>query len=163
LSETDPTLLIRVSSLSGALLISLVVVLVNWLIIALLGRVLRSLSAARTFSGDDKNRLFHLSDEIAFQIGWYYFIDPRAPPVQETRPGETVGLDIYSFRICGLAVYSMLKGGIENELKEETKRQRVSVCTRNRDMGAYMSGRTPGDSSGGVDMPWDPYWLCKRC
>lgn len=80
-SESDGTLIIRIGSLCGILLISLVVVLVNWLIIALLGRVLQSLCAARTFSGDDRNRLSLLSDEIAFQIGWHYFIDPRAPPL----------------------------------------------------------------------------------
>jgi hypothetical protein len=78
--ESDATLLIRIGSLSGILLISLVVVLVNWLIIALLGRVLQALCATRTFASDDRNRLSLFSEEIAFQIGWHYFIDPRAPP-----------------------------------------------------------------------------------
>jgi hypothetical protein len=79
-SESDSTLLIRIVSLCGILLVSLAVVLVNWVILSLLGRVLQALRGRRTFPGNGTIRLSLFIEEKILQIGWYYFTDPRAPP-----------------------------------------------------------------------------------
>jgi apolipoprotein N-acyltransferase len=79
-SETDSTLLIRIGSLFGILMISFVIVLINSLILILLKRVSQALSSRAKSPAKGDKRIYLPFKEIILQKRWYYFPDPRAPP-----------------------------------------------------------------------------------
>jgi len=84
--ETDSTLLIRIGSLFGILMVSFVVVLINALILILLKRVVQALSSRATFPAKEDKRLYPAFKNIILQKRWYYFPDPRAPPLPSSIP-----------------------------------------------------------------------------
>jgi apolipoprotein N-acyltransferase len=79
--ETDSALLLRIGSLFGILLVSFVIVLINLLILILLKRVVQALSAGKTFPAREDKRRYPTFKDIILQRRWYYFPDPRAPPL----------------------------------------------------------------------------------
>jgi len=79
--ETDSALLLRIGSLFGILMVSFVVVFVNSLILLFLKHVVQALSSRKVFPAKDHKRLYLPFKEIILEKRWYYFPDPRAPPV----------------------------------------------------------------------------------
>lgn len=84
--EVNSTLLIRIGSLFGILMVSFVVVLINSLILILLKRVVQALSSTAKFPAREDKRPYPLFKEIILQKRWYYFADPRAPPLPSSVP-----------------------------------------------------------------------------
>ena len=80
LSETDPTLLIRIGSLSGALLISLAIVVINWLLVVLLEHAIRVLFSGSTFCIESCRRQYRSFKVIVLEKRWDYLPEPRGPP-----------------------------------------------------------------------------------
>ena len=81
LSETDPTLLIRIGSLSGALLISLAIVVINWLLVVLLEHAIRVLFSGGTFFIESCRRQYLSFKVIVLEKRWDYLPEPRGPPL----------------------------------------------------------------------------------
>ncbi len=85
-SETDSTLLFRIGSLFGMLIISFVVVLMNSLILLVLKRVVQAISSRGTFPITNDKKLYFAFKEIILERRWYDFPDPRAPPLPSSVP-----------------------------------------------------------------------------
>jgi len=79
-SDGDCSVLIRMGSLFGMLMVSFLVVLVNSLILILLKRVVQALSSRATFPITNDKKLYFAFKEIILERRWYYFPDLRAPP-----------------------------------------------------------------------------------
>lgn len=82
ISGTDSTLLIRIGSLFGMLLVSFAIVFINSLILLVLKRVVQALRSHTTFPAKDHKRLYPSFKDIILERRWYYFPDPRAPPIK---------------------------------------------------------------------------------
>ena len=78
---TDSTLLVRIGSLLGMLVVSFLIVLINSLILILLKHVAQAARSHATFQAKDPKRPYPPFTQILFQKRWYYFPDPRAPPL----------------------------------------------------------------------------------
>jgi apolipoprotein N-acyltransferase len=79
-SDADCTVLIRMGSLFGMLMVSFLVVLINSLILILLKRVVQALTSRATFPGEDDTKPYFYFKEIVLQKRWYCTPSPRAPP-----------------------------------------------------------------------------------
>ena len=80
-SETDSTLLIRIGSLFGLLMVSFVLLLINSLILVILKRVAQTLRSRATFPTEDDRRSCVSLKEAKPQRLWPHFPNPRAPPL----------------------------------------------------------------------------------
>lgn len=79
--QINSTLLIRIGSLFGVLMISFVVVLINSLILILLKHVIQALKTRDSFPKREDKRVYFPFKGITLQKRWYYFNDPRSPPI----------------------------------------------------------------------------------
>lgn len=80
ISANESSLLLRIGSLFGLLMVSFVVVLVNTLILIFFKHVVEALSSKATFPVKDAKRAYLPFKEILLEKRWYYFSAPRAPP-----------------------------------------------------------------------------------
>lgn len=80
LSTTESSLLVRIGSLFGLLMISFVVVLINSLILIMLRHVVQALLSKTPLIFKDERKPYLCFKEILFERRWYYFPCPRAPP-----------------------------------------------------------------------------------
>ncbi|MFC1476219.1 hypothetical protein ACFLQW_04380 [Candidatus Zixiibacteriota bacterium] len=80
-SETDSTLLIRVGSLFGILMVSFVVVLINSLILIFLGCVVRELAGHSDYPHNNNLISYPPFRYILRGRNWFYFPDRRSPPL----------------------------------------------------------------------------------
>ncbi len=79
-SGAEPVLVMRVGSLFGLLVVSFIVVLVNWLILIVLGDVVRALlSGSALIIQDDNPPQLSFADLLP-EKRWYYSLAPRDPP-----------------------------------------------------------------------------------
>ena len=86
LSGNESVLLFRIGSLFGMLMISFVIVLANLLVLLFLRQVVHALrSKARLPARADKPAYLPFK-EILLEGHWYYFSDPRAPPLASGLP-----------------------------------------------------------------------------
>ena len=86
--EVNSTILIRIGSLFGILMVSFVVILINSLILILLKHVVQAISSRKTFPVKEDKRPYPNFKNIILQKRWYYFPDPRAPPLPSNFPVE---------------------------------------------------------------------------
>jgi len=80
ISANESSLLFRIGSLFGILMISFIIVLINSLILIVLRQVVQALLSQGTLSISDDKRPYPPFKEILFERRWYYFPDRRAPP-----------------------------------------------------------------------------------
>jgi hypothetical protein len=80
LSESDSTILIRIGSLFGVLMVSFAVVLINALIFVILMRMARVVKSRDSFSTNDDKRRHYSSGANTAGRRWCYLAGPRAPP-----------------------------------------------------------------------------------
>ena len=79
-SEADPTLLIKIGSLSGALLISLAIVLINWVLVMLLDRAIQMMLSGNTPHMESCRRQYLCLEAVVLEKSCYCLPEPRGPP-----------------------------------------------------------------------------------
>ncbi|HWR81717.1 MAG TPA: hypothetical protein VN285_00285 [Candidatus Deferrimicrobium sp.] len=77
----DASLLVRIASLFGVLMISFVVVLVNMLLLLVLRSVIHALRSREALVFKNARNFISIFTEPIFKRGWHYFPDRRAPPI----------------------------------------------------------------------------------
>jgi hypothetical protein len=80
-SGTDSSLLIRISSLFGVLMVSFVIVLINSLILIAIRRAVKACCSETNFSLEDDKISFSFFKEVILQKLYFYYPMRRAPPI----------------------------------------------------------------------------------
>jgi hypothetical protein len=86
--EADSTLLVRVSSLFGLLIVSFLVVLINSLILIVSEHFKRALwsRAAHPVQSKKEEQLYRALNNMFLEKRLYYILTPRAPPLASYIP-----------------------------------------------------------------------------
>lgn len=84
-SLADSSITIRFTSLFGCLIVSSGIVLINSLILVLIEHISHEAASKTGFKFAEEKKHYLVFEEIVPIKRWYYFIDPRAPPIRVFR------------------------------------------------------------------------------
>ena len=98
-SETDSTLLIRLGSLLGMLMVSFGVVLINSLILSVLERAVHATRSQAVFRTKHNTKTYPPFRQVAPERRRYHLVHPRAPPLVIDPPGTSFA-GSESYGIC---------------------------------------------------------------